>query len=108
MKIGDGGLTDAERTPCRTMCQRTLILLPRDTMLIGIWFDTSHRHTPIRKHRPNVKQAQAFELGLPHQPTWRETRDNLQVGTNYLQSVPVFRQNNSSSNNSWEQQSAGD
>ena len=71
MTIGDKGPTDAERTPCRTMCRRTLILLPRDTMPIGIWFDTSHRRAPIRKHRPDVKQVQALKLDLLHQPLWQ-------------------------------------
>ena len=108
MTIADKGRTDSELALCLTMCQRTFILVPRDTMPIGIWFDASQRHTPIRKDRPDVKQVQAPELDLPHQPTWQETRNNLHVGTKYLQPVPVFPQNNISSNNTWEQQSAAD
>ena len=76
MMTGGRALTNKEYTSCRTTCQRTLTLLPRGTMLIGILFDTSHRHSPIRRHRPDAKQVQAPELDLPHQPLWQETRNS--------------------------------
>ena len=91
MITGGRALTVEELTPCGTMCQRTLILLPRDTRLIGIWFDTSDRNTPIRRHRPDAKQARAPGLDLLHQPLWQEMRNSLYDGTNYPRPAPAFR-----------------
>ena len=108
MITGGRALTNEEHTSCRTMCQRTLTLLPRGTMLIVIWLDTLHKHTPIRRHRPNAKQVQALELDLPHQPLWQEKRNSYHDGTSYPNPFPAFRQNSNSSNSNWELRSVGD